>query len=249
MKNALIFVSITSILISCFPSKNSIRGINFRENLTSRLYPQAHNLTKGKFYYYYKDYAVFVLDKVMTYEEFLTDTSGYTFPISEMRMEIKYVYYVCKKDQAVCIKYENVTDTAGEKMNKDSIISKYGVRTSEFLRSGKFTLVSTDSLTAETILKKYKRIQKENFTDCDSIYCYFSKKLNNIPFTYSKELDSITGLKLFKRELIYDELYRKVPNDSIEIPRIVAEEMKEINVNNKDSIIALCKRFELDIAR
>jgi len=135
-----------------------------------------------------------------------------------MRMEIKYVYYICKKNQQDCIRYENITDTAGEKMNKDSIIHKYGLRTSGFLKAGKFTLISTDLLAEETVLKKYTRIQKEYFTDCDSIYCYFSKKLNTIPFSYSRELDSITGLKLFKREIIYDELYRKVSEDSIKIP-------------------------------
>jgi len=97
MRKILMFISVTPVLIACFTAKNIIRGINFRENLSSKYDARAHKLTKGKFYYYYKDYTVFVPDKVMTFEEFSTDTSGYTFPVSEMRMEIKYVYYICKK--------------------------------------------------------------------------------------------------------------------------------------------------------
>lgn len=233
--------------ISCKTAKQNIRAINFRNNMSSVFDPQSYAIDEGRYLYFYKDYTVFLLDKQILDYGILVPDSNNIYSGSQVNRRLVFNYLVFKKNSRIGMKYDSLTIITGVRIDKDSIFKKYANRKSAFYESGNFKLVSTEILSDGVLQQKYTANYKHPVDYSDSAYCYFSKKLNAIDFSYNTTLDSLLNMKLFKTEFIYDSLYKSKPAIEIGVPRILRDEMKEIKVDNPSLIISLCKRYEKEI--
>ncbi len=109
------------------------------------------------------------------------------------------------------------------------------------LVSSKYQL-NGSKLTEEYSLKR----RTDTSITATAFLTYSKKKLRNIPYSFSRELDSIKGMKLFDVRVIYNPAYYKEQNASlgrIEIPHHV-EEIDSINEAEIKKLFNFAKNFE-----
>ena len=235
------------IWVSCSSSKEGIRAINFKDNLDSVFDPQSYALDEGRYLYYYKDYTVFFLDQQILDYGIMTPDSNNVFTGPEIKRRLAFKYFVFKRNSEIGLELDSLNIKIRKKVEKDSIFKKYITNEMNFHTNKNFTVVHTEILPNNILFQKYASNDiRRPYWYSDSIYCYYSKKLNGIEYSYSKPLDSLMGMKLFKTEVIFDSLYKTnlVQNG---LPRVLRHEMKEIKVKDPALIKSLCQRYEREI--
>lgn len=77
----------------------------------------------------------------------------------------------------------------------------------------------------------------------DSIYYYYSKKMNKVQYSFSKKLDSISGMKLFKFRLIFNSKFSKSHN-AVLPKREISFEIRDETAPNVKEILSLIKKYQ-----
>ena len=77
----------------------------------------------------------------------------------------------------------------------------------------------------------------------DSIYYYYSKKMNKIQYSFSKKLDSISGMKLFKFRLLFNSKFSKSYKGVLPKREISFEIREEVPPDVKE-ILSLIKKYQ-----
>jgi hypothetical protein len=149
--------------------------------------------------YYYKDYILYQLPNHYSVED------GEKIVLQEIR----YNYFAYKKNDKYGYKFASLQDSTGEKILVDSLLEEKAFAASKFynLANGNNLIKSFKEPKTNVLVNIYapKIIVDEAYND--TTYFYFTDKLKNIDYSFSKELDSIMGLKLFKVKLLYNEKY------------------------------------------
>jgi hypothetical protein len=133
----------------------------------------------------------------------------------------------------------------GAKLSVDSFLINRGMK-------GKDFDIPPDSLwslhavvkdkSQDFILEKYGTIKPVDETNFDSIYYYYTRKIKNTEFSFSRKLDSIKRMKLYKVRLIFNEKFS--PADKILLPkREFLFEIRDKTVSNPKEIIGFIQRF------
>jgi len=162
--------------------------------------------------------------------------------------EKRYSFLVFHKDSSYAYQYfAKPTEGANEnqRVNKDSVLA-----TNKF-ESGVFdTLINfiPDSIykNKEGIIKVYKNPQSANFAQPSEkfdLYFYYSKKLKNIPETFSRKMDNEKGMKLVKIIVQASGGYYKNLNMTFQ-PREHIQEMKELRIENHDEIMNYFRKYQ-----
>ncbi|MBK7885348.1 MAG: hypothetical protein IPJ81_17370 [Chitinophagaceae bacterium] len=107
------------------------------------------------------------------------------------------------------------------------------------------TLISSHHDTTLNFLKEVYLASREGDIIKDTLVLYFSNKVKDISYTFSRELDSIKNLKLYKIEVGNGEKYIK--EKRIILPKMKSViEFKQINIINPKDILYRFERFEKD---
>ena len=94
----------------------------------------------------------------------------------------------------------------------------------------------------EILIEKYGSTKQGDEMTVDSIYYYYSRKMNRVQYSFSKKLDSISGMKLFKCRLIFNSKFSKSHNGVLPKREISFEIREEVPPDEKE-ILSLIKKY------
>ena len=93
------------------------------------------------------------------------------------------------------------------------------------------------------LIEKYGSTKQGDEMSVDSIYYYYSKKMNKVQYSFSKKLDSISGMKLFKFRLLFNSKFSKSSSRSLPKREISFEIREEVPPGVKE-ILSLIKKHQ-----
>jgi len=93
------------------------------------------------------------------------------------------------------------------------------------------------------LIEKYGSTKQGDEMSIDSIYYYYSKKMNKVQYSFSKKLDSISGMKLFKFRLLFNSKFSKSYNGVLPKREIWFEIREEVPPDVKE-ILSLIKKYQ-----
>jgi hypothetical protein len=97
----------------------------------------------------------------------------------------------------------------------------------------------------KNLIKVYTIFPTTEYPEKHTVYLSYSSKLNYISDTFSEKLDNVKGMKLFRIRLLahggYWEKFKMfMPKREAEL-----QEMKEIELENKEEILSYFKKYRL----
>ncbi|HEX6847440.1 MAG TPA: hypothetical protein VF144_10690 [Chitinophagaceae bacterium] len=161
--------------------------------------------------------------------------------------EIRRFFFVFQKDSSYGHKYfpnSNVNLDHNKRVKIDTELLSHKFESNIY-----DTLINykPDSLYnhKDEIIRVYKNPPSANSVSQEKhdLYFYYTKKLKDVPETFSKKMDNIKGLKLTKILIKVSGGYYKEFNMTFPA-RELLQEMREISVSNKDEIVGYFKRYK-----
>ena len=188
--------------------------------------------------FYYFDYILYRLSATIRFEtgEKLKGTEPY------------FIYN--KKDDFGYL-YTSINDSSrGTKYPVDSFLANRGLKGKDFdiPIDSLWSLTEKIKVKENILIEKYGSLKQGDETTIDSIYYYYSKDMNKIEYSFSKKLDSIKAMKLFKIRFLYNER-TSTANEIILPKRELSFEMIEEDPPNPQKIIEFIKKFESSLIK
>lgn len=176
--------------------------------------------------YYYKDYVLYQLSGSRKFEtdELIAGTEQ---------------YFIYNSNNKFGFLFSSLKDSSLRmKIQVDSFLFDRGMKGKDFdhLPDSLWFLSDERKDNESNIVEKYASIKPGDETSIDSIYYYYSKKMNDIPYSFSKKLDSIKSMKLFRIRMIYNEKFSKTNNFVLPQREILFEIRKRTNFNEVEII-------------
>lgn len=176
------------------------------------------------------------------------DYTFYEFPITAtveidhklVKSYTKFSYFGIKNGTEYGFFYDSLKTKKYHKMLTDSILTARTFKNIKlFERNKEILCFSTASL------DKYIFKSKFDASYPDTTFIYYSDKLKHIEYSFSKELDSLKGMKAQKIVLLYNaQQYAGMP---VKFPeRRLSFEMNEVPITNLEEIKSLFERLKED---
>jgi hypothetical protein len=180
--------------------------------------------------YYYKDLILYRLSesRILETEELIPGTEN---------------YFIRKRKADSGFLFISLSDTTSRKLPADSILINGAYQGASVELSSNFTPVNLVKEGKDRFHEEYSMNASNNENLPDSIYLYYSKELKKVDYTFSRKLDSLKGMKLYKFRLLYNEKVLRVTNQTI--PK--REFLFEIRTQGEPTpkpIMEFIKRFE-----
>lgn len=133
----------------------------------------------------------------------------------------------------------------GIELPVDSFLTKRALKTKGFDTPNDTVFKLINSVkNKDFIIEKFTSLKKGDQKICDSIIYYFSKKLNHFEFSFSRKLDSIKQMKLYKYRIIFNKKFWPSYKTIIEKMEY-SFEIQPASLPNKNSIIDFIKKFKI----
>lgn len=199
--------------------------------------------------YYFEDLIVYKLPYTFDSSKMTYHIKADTISKEHILTETRYNYFVYKNGNSNGIWYKSIEQLDSNKiLTVDSIIKRVGTPTNlqAIIYSPNDSLLESQSLDNGNILiEKYIPKTKPDDSYNDTTLLYYSKIMKPIPFSLSSFLDSLKNKKLYKLRLAYNEAFSETY--SITMPkRDIIYEIREVNVDNIDTLKILLLRFRRD---
>ena len=161
--------------------------------------------------------------------------------------EMRNFFVVFHKDSSYGYKYfpnSNVNLDHNKRTNIDSELSSLKFESNIY-----DTLINykPDSFYnhKDEVIRVYKNPPSANSVskEIHDLYFYYTKKLKDVPETFSRKMDNIKGMKLSKILIKVSGGYYKEFNMTFP-PRELLQEMKELTIENKDEILNYFKKYK-----
>lgn len=160
----------------------------------------------------------------------------------------KYRFFIYRQGDSQGLMYDALNTLQGQLFDVDSLLKVKALKGGAFYDDNDSLVETVNNPEGYEKLKKYVPKIKYNESYADSNYFYFSDKLNDIKYSFSPLLDSVEGLKLSK----IVSIYKRIPKGGlykVDIPqRQMLFEIKEIEIDDPEGIIALFERFKKSMA-
>jgi hypothetical protein len=156
-------------------------------------------------------------------------------------------YFAFEKGSKQGIIYDSPPGSKNDsKLSVDSMLRKRALKSMQWDKILNLKLVKSSYDNSHDVLEEVYGNQKIEKGNRDTIRLYYSKKLMTYDYTFSRELDSLKKMKLFKIRLQYEETYSK--EYKITFPkRETYFEMQEIPVGDSKKVIGYFNRFKRNI--
>lgn len=188
------------------------------------------------FVFFYKNYTAYKIPYLHTYNIIQEDKSGHI--LSQRAVpEIRYKYFCYTNGNSIGIRYDSASAITGTVVSVDSFINKYGVGTFALPENylGSYQLVSSKTGT-DQLVQFYAAKNIIDPQSYDSVYLYFSKKFNMIPFSLAVGTDICDHKKLNRIRYLFNSRYDI--DRSMMIPkREIALEMQKTNASQEHNEI------------
>ncbi len=242
IKSGLVLVFAIGIL-GCIPAgtKSSTGDFNvimFKEHYEDYFSKQAGNLQNyedSSFVIFNKEYLIFKRPIISTSEVFHGNQRTFA------RTDTLNQYIAYKRGDAFGIKY----DTLGappRKIPVDSFLVQQTTNGNKLYDNSNDRLFSSRTVGNVDIVTYIPQTRLRRGTS-DSIYFYFDKRLKDIPYSLSKELDSLSNSKMYKAVYVYN---KKAKDDVLpfdQARREIVMEIRMANISPHKEIDLVLKRF------
>ena len=131
--------------------------------------------------------------------------------------------------------FNSISDSSrGLKLLVDSFLNNRAYASANFDIPSDSLLIKAQDNEVKFVEKYYTKEHNENYPD--SIYYYFTNELKNIDYTFSRKLESLKNMKLYKVRLLYNETFS--PSYKAMIPKreFLFEIREEVIVNSREII-------------
>jgi len=192
---------------------------------------QLFNITDSTTIFYFKEYTLYKLQATVQFE-------------TNENIQGTEPYFLLRNGDSTGAYFTSIKDSACVKLNADSLLRKKNLKGLEATIpvDSIWKLTHIDS-TSREIVETYTAIQPHDEYIFDTIYYYYSRKMNGINFSLSEKLDNIRGMKLYKTRLIYKAQYWK--EQQFIIPqREISFCVTTATAKNPERIISLLEHFE-----
>ena len=235
----LLFSNLNSFICRNFHTREKLKAINLIKK--TPVIDRDNSLIMMEEYY-----------NVYYYEDFIMYKLNYTFDSlnnhEHVLQEIRSFFLVFHKDSTngyvYFIKPDNVLNY-NRRVNRDSVLKVHKFESDVYDTLLNFKPDSTYQ-DKDEVVRVYKDPPPPNSvkqTEKFNLYFYYTKKLKEVPETFSKKMDNIRGMKLCKILIKVSGGYYKEFNTSFP-PRELLQEMKEITIENKDEILGYFKKYK-----
>jgi hypothetical protein len=155
-------------------------------------------------------------------------------------------YFIYKKNDKFGAFFTSIKDIKnGEELPIDSFLTKKALRSKDFdIPPDSIFKLEKTIIKKDFTIEKFIPLKKNNETIFDSIIYYYSKRFNQIGYSFSGKLDSLKQMKLFKIRLIYNE-YFSPSYKTIISKREYLFEIQPAPLVDKNLIIDFIKRLEI----
>lgn len=179
----------------------------------------------GKLYNHQNEFNVFYHNNVHLYE--FTDHFDSSQNGKHILSEKRKLYFIHHADSLFGIMFR-LYDTSYTRHRVDTILNELALQAGPWEEIAKLTRLSTsiDQKTGDLVEVYINDQVKEK----DSAVFYYNKKFKSVKFSFSRNLDSAKGLKLYKIRMIGDETY--LPNGQYLPKRESKIELNEMKLDN-----------------
>lgn len=157
------------------------------------------------------------------------------------------IYYLCKKGAETGLKYDSLSAKTHTEFNVNNLLEKRTFKGAKLYDTTNDILAEPAQTSKDgRIFEKYVPKTKFDASYNDSTYLFFTKKFKDVPYSLSKEADSLKKMKLTEVNFIYNAV-KKDSKNKMDIPRRkFIFKITEINIDNKSEILTMFKRFKED---
>lgn len=228
-------------------SKNelSLSGIKLYYNINMNIDGSNRNMYSDIDIYYYKDLVMLKIPSIA--EHSVTFLNKNLDVVKEQsKIDTLYAYHIYKNNSATGGVYDALDATSSKVFSVDSLLKqkafKGGIHYNEKLDS----LVAKETLKDKLNTNVIKFVHKNDIASksYDSLYLYSSDKLKNVNYSFSEALDDKFNSKIYKIELIVNEIQKVGPQDMFVPKRSIIFGFIPNGFNEHKSIIALFERFD-----
>jgi len=230
-------------LLNCSRKMSNIKALNLIVNYpTIQVLSESNtvysNLLDTISIYYINDYVVYQLSAVRQYE-------------SSNKVFGSEPYFIYKKNDTIGRLYNSIHDFGnGINASIDSILfaRAYTGMKLDITDSTSYKIVSIRS--NHEILEKFvSRLPSSNSLNVDSVFFYYTVDLKGFDYSFSKKIDSLKGMKLYKIRLLYNAKLNETKTATYPAREFFFEIQKK-NISDSDSaVVNLVKRYDKTYSR
>lgn len=189
------------------------------------------NLTDTFEIYYFKDYILYRLPEI---RDGNTDNK---IPGTEP-------YFMFRKNDKDGILFKSAAEGGGKMhLPVDSFLRDRAFGGTTFDMRNTHLFINSSRQDQNPIIEKYVPRTVCDETMYDSVYFYFDSELNDVDYTFSKRLDSLTQKKLYMVRLLFNEKFSKTYK--VTVPkREVLFKLQKKSVPDPAEILSFVDRFE-----
>ena len=158
---------------------------------------------------------------------------------------IKYQYFGVQKNEENGIFYDSLNVKQSRNFSVDSVLTTRAFKKMKLYDGKNRILVERLKQDDGQIIEKYVCKEKRDYSYPDTTFVYYSDKLKDIEYSFSRELDSLKGMKVQKMVMLYNaQQYAGMP---VKFPeRRLSFEMNEVPITNLEEIKSLFERLKED---
>jgi hypothetical protein len=170
----------------------------------------------------YKDDAkLYIVPKVKMYTKDILNEAGKVVDNVLVKQDTVILVYCVQNGNKKGLLYtlknfrgETPTTFNADKMMQELTITNEDLKTFDYQLGTPKQIIKNGS----EIVHKFS-IEKTTFADADSIYRFYNSDLNNVEFSFSKDLDKKNRAKLYKTVFVFSKIPAEKSMVNIEIPR------------------------------
>ena len=235
---AALMISLLFLASSTCSKKNDLKCISLCFSYPVNSYKEKdeikiYNLKDTISIFYYSDYLIYRLSPTVRFE-------------TGEKVKGTEPYFIYNKKNKLGLLFSSLEDsTQGITYPVDSFLINRALK-------GKDLDIPVDSLWSligvvkgkdGILIEKYGSIKPGDEMTIDSIYYYYSKKMIKVEYSFSKKLDSVNRMKLFKARFLFNSKYSS--SNKIVLPkRELSLEMREEIASDSKEILSLVKKFQ-----
>jgi|GEM_PF-4332705 len=153
---------------------------------------------------------------------------------------INYEYVIHNKNKPFAFRFDSLKAENPKAVSIDSFQTHYTFKYFQFYQSDNDSLLQSISVN-HVLIEKYVCKDKKDASYPDTTFYYFKHGFENIDYSFSKKMDSIKKMKLFKVESIYNEI--PLPNGTKIPKRVWVFELRNNDNYNKSNILKFVNQF------
>lgn len=198
----LVIILMVCFVISCLPpgrtDERSIKGIKVTYNVPIlKVDGQLLNVTDSFFVFYFENFVLYKTTYKRTWE-------------SQMRIErveVRYHYFIYERNSRFGFYYDSVNRILPEKNPVDSFLKLKAFKGFNYYDNVNDSLIQKVNLPNGQILETYLPRVRYDQSYGDTTYIYYTPKLTDVEYSFSKELDSSRNLKVYKVRIVYNSQF------------------------------------------